>query len=45
LLYYDDSLMEMHDISEIVDEPLSKIDHAKLCPGGAALKSLQTVWR
>jgi 2-oxoglutarate ferredoxin oxidoreductase subunit beta len=45
LLYYDDSLKEMHDLSNIVDEPLSKVDYAKLCPGNDALQALQNVWR
>jgi len=45
LLYYDDSLKEMHDLSNIVDQPLSKVDHTKLCPGNDALQALQDVWR
>ncbi|HJP37858.1 MAG TPA: 2-oxoacid:ferredoxin oxidoreductase subunit beta [Gammaproteobacteria bacterium] len=45
LLYYDDNLKEMHDLSNIVDQPLSMIDHAELCPGDDALQVLQNVWR
>jgi len=45
LLYHDDTLKEMHDLSNIVDEPLSTIDHAKLCPGNDKLQALQDVWR
>ncbi len=45
LLYYDDSLKEMHDLSNIVHEPLSRIEHSKLCPGDEALQSLQNIWR
>jgi 2-oxoglutarate ferredoxin oxidoreductase subunit beta len=45
MLYYDDSLQEMHDLSNVVDEPLSKIDHARLCPGNDALQTLQNRYR
>lgn len=45
LLYYDDTLKEMHDLSNIVDEPLSTIDHATLCPGNDKLQTLQDIWR
>jgi len=45
LLYYDDSLKEMHDLSNVVDEPLSQVDYDKLCPGDDALQKLQDVWR
>ena len=45
LLYYDDSLREMHDVRNIVDEPLSTVDHSVLCPGNEALQSLQNIWR
>lgn len=45
LLYYDDSLKEMHDLSNIVDQPLSQVAHSDLCPGNDALQSLQDVWR
>ena len=45
MLYYDDSLLEMHDISQICDEPLSTVDHAELCPGDHALQSLQDQYR
>lgn len=45
LLYYDDSLQEMHDLSQIVDEPLSTVAHETLCPGDEALQELQKSWR
>ena len=38
LLYYDDSLKEMHDLNNVVDEPLSRIDYGKLCPGDGPAK-------
>jgi 2-oxoglutarate ferredoxin oxidoreductase subunit beta len=45
LLYYDDNLQEMHDLSQIVDTPLSKVTHETLCPGNEALQELQNSWR
>jgi 2-oxoglutarate ferredoxin oxidoreductase subunit beta len=45
LLYYDDSQREMHDLSQICDEPLSSLDCRDLCPGRAALASLQDRFR
>ena len=45
LLYYDDKLLEMHDLSNIVDEPLSTIDYSQLCPGNDVLQSLQNRYR
>ena len=45
LLYYDDSLQEMHDLSQIADQPLSAIPHERLCPGNEALRALQKSWR
>ncbi len=45
LLYYDDDLREMHDLANVVDAPLSKVDHADLCPGNDALQALQDIWR
>ena len=40
LLYYDDSQKEMHDLSKIVDRPLSTIDFGDLCPGQTVLQDL-----
>jgi 2-oxoglutarate ferredoxin oxidoreductase subunit beta len=45
LLYYDDSLKEMHDLSNIVEKPLSQVGYDKLCPGDDALQKIQDVWR
>ena len=45
LLYYDDGLKEMHDMNNVVDEPLSQVDYVKLCPGDEALQELQNIWR
>ncbi len=45
LLYYNDGLKEMHDVTNVVDQPLSTIDHSVLCPGNDALQALQNVWR
>jgi len=45
LLYYDDGQKEMHDLSKIVDEPLSRLDPKDLCPGQAALQDLQRSFR
>ena len=45
LLYHDDSLKEMHELSNIVSEPLSMVAYSKLCPGNEALQSLQNIWR
>ena len=45
LLYYDDSQHEMHDLSKIVDQPLSSLDHADLCPGQSVLQELQNNFR
>jgi 2-oxoglutarate ferredoxin oxidoreductase subunit beta len=45
LLYYNDSLKEMLELGNVVDEPLSRVDYSKLCPGNDALQALQDVWR
>ena len=45
LLYYNEGLQEMHDLNQIVNEPLSEVGHEKLCPGNAALRDLQKSWR
>lgn len=45
LLYYDDSLLEMHDVSNVVDKPLSQLGYSDLCPGNEALQTLQDIWR
>jgi 2-oxoglutarate ferredoxin oxidoreductase subunit beta len=45
LLYYDDSQQEMHDLSKIVDRPLSSIDYKDLCPGQSVLQNLQHSFR
>jgi 2-oxoglutarate ferredoxin oxidoreductase subunit beta len=45
LLYYDDSLKEMHDLSNVIDTPLSQVEYAQLCPGDDALQKIQDVWR
>jgi 2-oxoglutarate ferredoxin oxidoreductase subunit beta len=45
LLYYDDSQKEMHDLSKIVDRPLSTIDYEDLCPGQTVLQDLQQAFR
>jgi 2-oxoglutarate ferredoxin oxidoreductase subunit beta len=45
LLYYDDSQHEMHDLSKIVDQPLSSLDYADLCPGQSVLQELQNNFR
>ncbi len=45
LLYLDNSKAEMHELSGIVDEPLSSLDHETLCPGSDALRDLQEGFR
>jgi 2-oxoglutarate ferredoxin oxidoreductase subunit beta len=45
MLYCDDSLQEMHEISQVCKEPLSTIAHTELCPGNAALQTLQNGYR
>lgn len=45
MLYYDDSLLEMQDLSNIVDQPLSTLDYSQLCPGNDVLQSLQDRYR
>ncbi|MFQ5633970.1 MAG: 2-oxoacid:ferredoxin oxidoreductase subunit beta [Gammaproteobacteria bacterium] len=45
MLYYDDDLQEMHDISQICDRPLSTLNHSELCPGNKALQVLQAGYR
>ena len=45
MLYCDDSLEEMHDISQVCKEPLSTVAHSELCPGDDALQVLQNGYR
>lgn len=45
MLYYDDSLLEMQDLSNIVEQPLSTLDYSQLCPGDDVLQSLQDRYR
>ncbi|MFW2405229.1 MAG: 2-oxoacid:ferredoxin oxidoreductase subunit beta [Gammaproteobacteria bacterium] len=45
ILYCDDSIQEMHEISQVCDAPLSTIDHAELCPGSEVLQALQDGYR
>lgn len=45
LLYVDESQQDMHGVAGTVEAPLAGLDHAQLCPGAAALDSLQERWR
>jgi len=45
LLYIDESLKDMRDVSDVSDAPLATIDFGKLCPGQASLKKLQDTYR
>ena len=45
LLYLDQDKPEMHELSQIVDDPLTGIDHQVLCPGANALQDLQNRFR
>ena len=45
LLYIDESEPDMHGINRTTNVPLSEIPFESLCPGGAALETLQTRFR
>ncbi|HTO57451.1 MAG TPA: hypothetical protein VMJ74_06630, partial [Pseudomonadales bacterium] len=45
LLYLDQDASDCHAILETVDEPLNALNEADLCPGDAALKSVNASFR
>jgi len=45
LLYVDESVEDMHELSGTPDLPLTEIPFEKLCPGSAALDKLQESFR
>jgi 2-oxoglutarate/2-oxoacid ferredoxin oxidoreductase subunit beta len=45
LLYLDESVPDMHEMSKSADMALSKIPYEKLCPGAAELAKLQEEYR
>jgi 2-oxoglutarate ferredoxin oxidoreductase subunit beta len=45
LLFVDETGIEMHEAAKTVDTPLNRVPFAELCPGNAALQSLQKVYR
>jgi 2-oxoglutarate ferredoxin oxidoreductase subunit beta len=45
LLYLDESVPDMHEMSKTSDIALTKIPYQKLCPGSAALNRLQEDFR
>jgi 2-oxoglutarate ferredoxin oxidoreductase subunit beta len=45
LLYIDESVSDLHELSETPDEALIKVPFEKLCPGSAALSELQEEYR
>jgi 2-oxoglutarate/2-oxoacid ferredoxin oxidoreductase subunit beta len=45
LLFVDEGGVEMHEGMKTVDAPLSQLSFSELCPGDAALQSLQKAYR
>lgn len=45
LLFVDEGLGDMHEMSKTVDTPLSQVRYEDLCPGSAALEALQAAYR
>ena len=45
LLYISPDSRDMHDQSETVEQALTTLAHAELCPGGAELEKLQQAFR
>jgi 2-oxoglutarate/2-oxoacid ferredoxin oxidoreductase subunit beta len=45
LLYIDESVSDLHELSGTPDEPLIRVPFDKLCPGSAALADLQEEYR
>jgi 2-oxoglutarate ferredoxin oxidoreductase subunit beta len=45
LLFIDERMPDMHEMSVTADEPLSQLPYEKLCPGSAALDKLQRAYR
>jgi 2-oxoglutarate/2-oxoacid ferredoxin oxidoreductase subunit beta len=45
LLFIDEGGVEMHEAAKTVDTPLTRVPFAELCPGNAALQSLQKAYR
>jgi 2-oxoglutarate ferredoxin oxidoreductase subunit beta len=45
LLYVDESVPDLHEMSNTSEVPLTKLPYEKLCPGAAALDKLQEEFR
>jgi 2-oxoglutarate ferredoxin oxidoreductase subunit beta len=45
LLYLDETVPDLHELSQSSDVPLSKLPYEKLCPGAKALDQLQEEFR
>lgn len=45
LLYIDETMPDLHELSETPDTALIKVPYEKLCPGSAALEKLQEDFR
>ena len=45
LLYLDETVSDLHEMSQTSDVPLSKLPYEKLCPGSAELDKLQEEFR
>ncbi len=45
LLYLDESVPDLHEMSNTVETPMVDLAYERLCPGAAALDSLQDEYR
>jgi 2-oxoglutarate/2-oxoacid ferredoxin oxidoreductase subunit beta len=45
LLFLEEKGVEMHEGAKTVDQPLSQVPYAELCPGNEALQKLQELYR
>ncbi len=45
LLYVDENVPDMHELSQTTDVPLTRVPYEKLCPGSSALDKLQEDYR
>jgi 2-oxoglutarate ferredoxin oxidoreductase subunit beta len=45
LLYLDESMPEIHEMSQTSDRPMVDIPFEELCPGSSALEQLQEEYR
>ena len=45
LIYIRETLGDMHDLANTVDEPLNGIPYERLSPGAEALEKIQAGWK